>query len=234
MALRDLTPEFTARIHFTIGEVLPADDPLAQWLVNLARSLNDLMIANARLTAGFIAETPATEHFYDIRQIAVHSWELTEFLRESERDYEEVAEFMATLDGEWRQDYVELLEAFSAPEESDSEGARSFKRALASARDQATHYSRINHKLLTAALKRISDQEGTLLVGKLFKDFRAEFAADLDAQMFFPMRGDEEHFRAFAEQLQETVLKLIRYTRAGIDKYLLDRQEPLVVEEYSA
>jgi hypothetical protein len=82
----DLTPEFTTRIRFRFDEVLPADDPVAQWIVNLARGLNDLMLANARLSAGFAADTPAAEHFYDIRAIAVHSWELAEFLRGSERN----------------------------------------------------------------------------------------------------------------------------------------------------
>jgi hypothetical protein len=46
----DLTPEFTTRIRFRFAEVLPADDPVAQWVVNLARGLNDLMLANARRT----------------------------------------------------------------------------------------------------------------------------------------------------------------------------------------
>jgi hypothetical protein len=96
-----------------------------------------------------------------------------------------------------------VLKALSEPEEVDTGSARSFKRNLASARDQSTHYSTIGHKLLHGAMERISDQEGELLVGKLFKDFRAEFAADIDAQMFFAMKGDEEPFRQFAIELQE-------------------------------
>jgi hypothetical protein len=47
--------------------------------------------------------------------------------------------------------------------------------------------------------------DGELLVGEKFKDFRAEFAADVDAEIFFPMKGDEEPFRQFAYQLQEVV-----------------------------
>src|SRR5207247_1433888 len=156
-------------------QVLPGADPVAQWIVNLARGLNDLMLANARLAAGFAADTPAPEHFYDIRAIAVHSWELAQFLRESERNHPEVASFMSTLDDEWNRDYTDLTEAFSEPRETDSASATSFKRNLASARDQSTHYSKIDHKLLRGAMERIGDQEGDLLVGKLFKDFRADF-----------------------------------------------------------
>lgn len=72
---------------------------------------------------------------------------------------------------------------------TDTERAKSFKRTLASVRYQATHYSPIGHKLLRGALKRIGDQDGELLVGEKFKDFRAEFAADVDAQISFPMKG---------------------------------------------
>ena len=62
---------------------------------------------------------------------------------------------------------------------TDTERAKSFKRTLASVRDHATHYSPIGHKLLRGALKRIGDQDGELLVGEKFKEFRAEFAAVL-------------------------------------------------------
>jgi hypothetical protein len=64
------------------------------------------MLANARLAAGFAADSPAPEHFYDIRAIAVHSWELAQFLRESERDHPEVARFMSTLEDDWKRGYT--------------------------------------------------------------------------------------------------------------------------------
>jgi hypothetical protein len=127
-----------------------------------------------------------------------------------------------------------LTEAFSDPRVTDSASAASFKRNLASARDQSTHYSKIDHKLLRGAIERIADQEGELLVGKLFKDFRAEFAADIDAQMFFAMKGDEDPFRQFVTRLQEVVRQLIRYVRAAIDKYFLDRQDLLTLQPYDA
>lgn len=230
----DLTPEFTTRIRFTFNEVLPAHDPVAQWIVNLARALNDLMLANARLSAGFAAGTPAPEHFYDIRAIALHAWELAKFLRRSERSHDEIVQFIGELDVGARQDYRQALDALSEPAAADSASTRSFKRNLGSARDQSTHYSKIGHSLLRAAMERIGDQEGELLIGKRFKDFRADFAADVDAQMFFAMKGDQEPFRQFATELQRVVEQLTRFVRAAIDRYLLDREDLLTVESHEA
>ena len=229
----DLSPVFTTRVRFRLDEVLPPEDPVAQWIVNLARGLDDLMIANVRLRIGFAENTDPTEHFYDIRAIAVHSWELAKFLRESEQAREEVAAFMSTLDDRHREDYAELSEALSEPAESDSRVELTFKRNLSSARDQSTHYSRIDHKLLRRAMKRIGDQEGELSFGERFKDFRSHFAADVGAQMFFAMKGDEEPFREFADKLNEVVLQLVRYAQAAIRKYFEDRHRLLSIEEYA-
>jgi hypothetical protein len=42
-------PELTTRIRFPLGRLLPADDDLARYVVNLARATNDILLANRRL-----------------------------------------------------------------------------------------------------------------------------------------------------------------------------------------
>lgn len=227
------TTEFTTRIRFTMKEVLPAHDPLAQWIVNIARASNDLMIANGRLLAGFAVNSPAEEHFYDIRAIATHIWELAKFLEESKRDFDEISRFMETLGEAPSADYSKTVELLSEDRESDSPGTRNFKQTLASARDQSTHYSNVNHKLLRSAIERVGDQEGELLVGAKFKDFRATFAANVDVQVFHPLDANDEPFRDFSENLQRVVNQLLRFTRNAIDRYLLEREDLLIVESIS-
>jgi len=63
------------------------------------------------------------------------------------------------------------------------------------------------------------------------KDFYADFAADLDAQMFFPMRGDEDPFRRFSVELKKVIDELIRFGRLAMDLYFLDREQLIIVEE---
>ncbi len=216
-------PKLTTRIRFVLGEVLPAEEEVARYIVNLARASNDILLANRRLIDGFDNDTPPYEHFYDISAIASHAWELAEFLRHSDRISQRVRGFVAGLDERARADYREALSALSAP--AGGPGSRSFKVQLAIARNQAVHYSRLDDSEPREALARIADQEGELHVGQDFKDFYADFAADLDAQMFFPMKGDEEAFRQFSDQLLQIVGRLMRFSRAAIDRYLLDRQK---------
>lgn len=228
-----MEPEFTTRISFPMGVVLPADDPVAQWIVNLGRASNDLLIANRRLNEGFRLDTPAEEHFYDIRAIATHSWELVKFIDESRRDHLEIASFMANLDPQKVEDYEVVARLLDAEPKQIEEGKTwSFKAALASARDQASHYSKVGHKLLTSAMARVSDQEGEILVGRDYKDFNALFAATIDAQMFHPLDHDPEPFRKFSDQLQRVVGTLVRLTRNATDAYFLARQDHLEVEDY--
>jgi len=182
----ELEPRFTTRIRFRLGEVLPADEPLAQWIANLSRALNDLLLARRRLKRGFADDTPAYEHFYDIRAIdALYG---------------------------------------------DAGSGAEFRNRLGSARDQATHYSRIDHKLVRSSLARLRDLDAEILVDRRWGDFRAEFAATLDAQLFFAIEDDTGPFERFSEELNELSGRLIQFARVAIDHYLLARDELLAFE----
>lgn len=227
-----IEPEFSSRIRFLMGAVFPSDDAIAQWIINLGRASNDLMIANQRLYRGFRDDTPAEEHFYDIRAIATHSWELAKFIEESRRDHPKIETFISDLEVDVVRDYHKVLEILdSDPVELEKGKQWSFKAALASARDQASHYSRVGHKLLTAAMKRVADQEGEMLIGPDYKDFNALFAATVDAQMFHPLEDDPEPFRQFSDQLQKVVGGLMRFSRHATDQYLQAHEDELTIED---
>jgi hypothetical protein len=49
------------RIEFKFADVLPADDPIARWIVKLAMIHNDLVFANTKLLA---AQEQSVEWFY--------------------------------------------------------------------------------------------------------------------------------------------------------------------------
>lgn len=226
-----LEPKFNARVSFRIDEALDADESLSQWAINIGRALNDLLLANRRLDAGMASDTHPHEHLYDIKAIATHSWELAKFLRESEAMSEEIRDFLnGSLPQKALEDYRIALAALDVPWEGESGDEWSFKGQLASARDQATHYSRLDHKLLRASIERIGDQEGVAFFGATFKDFYADFAADLDAQMFFAMKEDPRPFERFATELNGVVQALVRFGVSAVSCYLRDRRPAVAVE----
>lgn len=236
MSDSQMDPSFTSRIRFRMGDVFPSDDPVARWIINLARASNDLLIANGRLLRGLEDGTPEEEHLYDIRAISTHSWELATFIRESERDHAEVASFIERLAPEPVQDFRDVLNLIDAdPVELKPGKMWSFGTALATARNQFTHYSKIGRRQLGPAIKRVETEEGELLLGESFKDFRAQFAAAVDAQIFHPLeKKDPESFKKFLSQLQLVVGGLIRFSSTAVQVYLLEQGERITIEAVSS
>lgn len=237
--MADLKPILTHKIEFPYKDVLTPNDVLAQWIANLGRGLNDLLLANRRLEQGFNTEGPGHEVIYDMKAAATHAWELAKFLRENESD--EVKQFISELDSKMRNNYRTALDALQDPEPESSPQQRSFKSYLASARDQASHYSRLDHKLLVRALTRLGEDEdgevsyGAILIGDTYKDFFCEFASQLDYQLFFAVKGKNlEPLKEFVAQLREVVLPLMSFAVDAHRVYLTKYQSEIKVTELSS
>lgn len=228
-AVQDLELDLSKRIEFLYEELLDPDDPLAQWVANLARALNDILLTNRRLATALAGE-PGQEAIYDMRAVATHAWELAKFLREA--DAPAVREFITALPKPAREDYEKALTALAEPEPGASE--KSFKSLLASARDQATHYSSLDHKLLRRALKELqtdlegNPKKGVLFLGETFKDFYAEFGSELDYQLFFSDPDPELNaFKQFVTQLNQVVGYLIRFAVTAVHVYLHEHRSQI-------
>lgn len=239
----DLEPVFTEKVEFAYVDLLAFEDPLAHWLTNLGRAVNDLLLGNRRL-ARDLAEAPAEEDsaashevIYDIKAVSADAWELAKFLRES-GEVPEVAEFIEKrMPKKARLDYQRAMDAFG-PAGDGSPKEKAFKELLGSARDQSRHYSKINHKLIKRALRRLEkDAEGEpnrgiVLCGGTFKDFYAPFAAEVDWQLFHAIEGEElEPLQAFSDWLNTVVAYLIRFSTTAFHCYLRDREDETEVTE---
>jgi len=149
--------------------------------------------------------------------VATHSWEIAKFLSESERDSQAVRDFVETRPADVVDDHRHVVAVLYEADQSDDQ----FRRELGSARDQATHYSGLDHKLIRAALLLLRDLEAEILLGGRWGDFRAEFASTLDAQLFFAV--DDEGtapFERCSRRLNDLSQRLVRFCRVAIDHYL--------------
>lgn len=233
---KDLTPKFTVEVEFAYRDLFPPDDPLAQWVANVSRAANDLLLANRRLAAGLESGESQDEVIYDIRAVSTHAWELAEFLRNSDDD--KIQRFIADLPAEVHTDYAAALDALQAPDSDGPLPPSVFKRLLASARDQSTHYSVIGHKLLRRGLTILGEDiggkpnTGKIHVGATFKDFYADFATELEYQLFFKLDGDDiEPFKQFASSINKVMGHLIRFTNAAVHVYLNEHRSNITLTE---
>lgn len=242
----DLEPEFTERIDFRFEELFDPEDPLAQFVMNLARGANDLLLGNRRLVKGFATPpsgwaTPLQHDvIYDIKAVASDAWELAKFIEDSQNSAK-VAPFIANrVPAQARQDLEDALAAFE-PSESDSPETKTFKNKLISARDQDSHYSELNAKLLKRALRNLkTDFEGrpnetSLLKGKRFKGFYAPFATEMDWQLFHQMdAGDLEALKIFVGKLNEVVGQLLTFSETAVGCWFRDHAEATTRVDLSA
>jgi hypothetical protein len=234
----DLNPKFTVTVEFPFKELFAPDDPLAQWIANLSRAVNDLLLANRRLAEALESDESGHESIYDIRSVATHAWELCEFLRKTEST--RVEAFMARMIQEAQQEHQKVVDALQDP--APVVGKLSFKAALASARDQASHYSEIDHKLVRRALRHLNEDNedgtphiATVFIGESFKDAYQQFASELDYQLLCQTEGEKmEPLKQFIVPLNELVASLIKFATTAIHTYLHDYEDKLEVTELRA
>ena len=57
----------TSRYRFRIGDLFPADNALARWMVILSAGLNDVVLVNGWLLDGLESDAPSRENLYRVR-----------------------------------------------------------------------------------------------------------------------------------------------------------------------
>ncbi len=222
--MADLEPSFIAKVEFPFKELIDPEDPLAQWVVNVARANNDLLLANRRLSESFNRETKLGEAIYDIRAVATHAWELAKFLENT--NSLAVDAFMVRMLKEAKEDWEQVQTILQDP--TPIIHNKTFKATLISARDQASHYSEIDHKLLRRALKRLGEDDedgsprlGAIYIGNTFKDSYNEFATEVDYQLFCEIKDEDlGPLKNFVGLLNKMAPALIRFASTAIHVYL--------------
>ena len=100
------------------------------------------------------------EVIYDIKAVASDAWELAKFIG-ANRDSPEVKRFVAERMPEEARQALRLALAAFKPSAGDASNEKTFKKLLASARDQASHYTEVDHKKMKRTLCALeTDMDG--------------------------------------------------------------------------
>jgi hypothetical protein len=239
--MKTLQPAYSKQAEFKNEELLRPDDQLAQWIANVGRALNDLLVAHRRIEQDFAegSSQGTPEAIYDVRSAATHVWEFAKFLRLAEAYSEGVRDFLKKdLHPPALKVYRQALEALTEPEEGDQETEeRSFKEALVRARDQRSHYAKLDTKPIRQAMARLAGSEdepgiGSLFMGENFKDCYPEFSTQLDYQLLIPHTKKElDPLRKFSGQLSSVVSDLVCFAVGALQSYFA-KHPPASLENF--
>jgi hypothetical protein len=82
--------------RFRIGAAFPADNPLARFIVAVARAMDDTVLANGL----FVQSEQSYKLLYFFNLASSHLYEAAETFRKAHNEWDEVQEFVALLDNE--------------------------------------------------------------------------------------------------------------------------------------
>jgi hypothetical protein len=160
--------------------VLPADDPLSEWIVLLAMALNDIALVHRRLARDYDS---LHEHLYWLRLGGAHFFEGAKLLKRG-REIPEVAAFVGSLAEDVRNRHDTCLSIYDQRFDE-----------LKLTRDVLFHYAREWRRkgaepepVVRLALKHLEGTRTTTKTGKL-REARLLFADDVAAAIFTRAAG---------------------------------------------
>jgi hypothetical protein len=204
-------------LRFRVGDALPADDPLARFILVVSMGLNDNSLANTR----FVNTDEEYELLYFFRLASGHLHELANRLRVAHEEWPEVQKFVASLDKQYRDDFAAIVQ-LADPKNDTGE-------KLGRIRNEFFHYPDLLRKTaergklpVMKALRDGASDEGTISLGEnALGGVRAHFADELGAKLVMAHVGlDEDEQRALVKELGELQAAYGRFAQAALGRYL--------------
>jgi hypothetical protein len=209
------TRERTHEWHFRIGEAFPADDPLARFILAVARMMDDGVLVNSRI----VEAEQDYELLYFFVLASSHLYEAAETLRKAHTEWNEVREFVASLDEVRRAEFehVTALDSTAWP------GNR-----LKEMRNTFFHYLRLDRAAanagelpLQSGLAKAAEVDGSIIIeaGGPLNGIRALFADEVFVKTLTADYEDDELERLIAA-LPDYQGDLNRFAQAAVGRYL--------------
>lgn len=201
------------RLTFRIGDVFPANDPVARWLTVVQMQLNDSVFTNTRLIEGLQGDAPAWQNAYFARLTAANLFEAGSFLADSQKRFPEIKDFVAGVPREVQAQHDHVIGCAKA------EGA--IAEALGRMRHTLSHYPVLlpdapDYEDLRRAMAAHADRTGEIILGPRLADFRSVYADDVAIEIAVPGDGITQ---AFLEMFREGVLALNDFCTAALEVY---------------
>jgi hypothetical protein len=106
LAMGEAEEKQIRELRFRVGDALPADDPLARFILVVSMGLNDNSFSNTH----FVGGTEDYELLYFFRLASGHLHELANRLRVAHEEWPDVQEFVAGLDEQYRDDFAAIVQ----------------------------------------------------------------------------------------------------------------------------
>jgi hypothetical protein len=213
------------RMHewrFRIGDAFPAESPLARFIVAVAQGMNDSLLANTL----FVKSEKPYEHIYFFNLASSHLFEVAEMFRKAHGQWEEVRDFISTLDRDRRAEF-ESIAALAAPE-AGWPGNR-----LKELRNSFFHYLRLDlgaanaGKLpLVRGLTEAIDTESSVIIEALFAD--EIFVKTLSANY------EDDEYKRLVASLAQYQIALNNFAQVAVGRYLRNLPKGVVQHEVKA
>jgi hypothetical protein len=211
--------------RFRIEDILPPESPLARFIVAVAGALNDNLLSNTL----FVESEKPYEHIYFFNLASSHLYEAAETLGKAHREWEEVREFVATLDEERRAEFDRVV-ALAAP------GPGWPGERLKVIRNSFFHYLRLDREAADAGklpiahgLRAAAELEGLLVIepGATLGGIRALFADEVAIKVVTD-DYDEGELERLVAALANYQADLSRFAQAALGRFLREQPEDLV------
>ena len=208
----------------TMGDVFPADDPVARWLVTRSVGLNDMVLANGLMEK---AEKDY-ENLYFFRLASSHLWEVTKFITESHDAWPEIQAFVAGLPEDTRKQYAEI-QAIVQTGELAAVGTE-----LVQVRDLFSHYQEMDEQArtnprdaLTKAIDALAGEEIELEVVENLRELRLGYADEVIGATVMRLIPDEATQKRVVGALGEAVKHVATFVQLALNAWFLSRRDKL-------
>jgi hypothetical protein len=214
-------------LRFKVGDALPADDPLARFILVVSMGPNDNSLSNTR----FVNTEEPYELLYFFRLASGHLHELANRLRRAHDEWPEVQEFVAGLQEDYRDDFASIVRL---ADPNDDLGQK-----LERLRNEFFHYPDLRRKTaergklpLMQALTDAAGTDGIISLGEeSLGGIRAHFADELVGKLVMERLGlDDNEGKALVGQLGELQAAYGRFAQAALGRYLNSLGEAVVTQ----
>lgn len=207
-----------------MGEVFPADDPVARWLVTMSVGLNDVVFAN-RLVVNAKKDY---ENLYFFRLASAHLWELAKLITESHAAWGEIQEFVKGLP-EAARNHFESIQQIATTGDVATVGTE-----LVQVRDLFAHYQEMDEQArkkprdpIYRAIEGLADAEIELEVAEEVGDLRLEYADEVISKTVLRLIPDEDAQKRFLESLAEGIGHIAQFVQIALNTWIEPRKDKL-------